>query len=89
MISYKIEVYRMDNVLRAFLQNAKEGSNGDTVAVLDTDKLAEGTITSTDLVGPLKGKSVSDFVDLIKKGKIYVNLHSPDFQDGEIRGQVR
>ena len=89
VISYKIEVSRMNDVLRAFLQNAKEGSNGDVVVVLDTGNLAEGTITSADLVGPLEGKSVSDLVDLIKKGEIYVNLHSPDFQDGEIRGQVK
>jgi hypothetical protein len=88
LLSYKIEVSGMDNVLRAFLQNAKEGANGDVVAVLDADKLPEGTITSADLVGPLKGKLVSDLVDLMKKGSIYVNLHSPDFQDGEIRGQV-
>ena len=89
VITYKIEVSRMNDVLRAFLQNAKEGSNGDVVVVLDTGNLAEGTITSSTLVGPLEGKSVSDLVDLIKKGEIYVNLHSPDFQDGEIRGQVK
>jgi hypothetical protein len=88
-ISYRIEESGMNDVSRIFLQNAQEGRNGDIVADLPGNNPAEGTVTSADLVGPLEGKSVNALVNLMKKGEIYVNLHSRDFEDGEIRGQVK
>jgi hypothetical protein len=50
--------------------------------------LKEGTISSTNLMGPLEGKTITELVDMMKNNKVYVNVHSTDFPDGEIRGTV-
>jgi Cu/Zn superoxide dismutase len=47
-----------------------------------------GTITSADLKGPLSGKQISDLIRLIEDGKAYVNVHTDQNPDGEIRGQL-
>ena len=62
--------------------------------------LAHGTITADDLVGPLLGSSLADFIDELKAGDVYTNVHTSDGKDppdsgpgdyrlGEIRGQLK
>ena len=85
----------------AALSRCRTGSKGDAVATLVTSNnsntdsqeiLKEGiissAITSTDLTGRLEGKSIGDLVSLMQSGRIYVNVNSSDYPDGEIRGQV-
>lgn len=48
-----------------------------------------GTITSADLKGPLAGKQVSNLISLIEDGKAYVNVHTHQNLNGEIRGQLK
>jgi hypothetical protein len=43
---------------------------------------------STDLQGPLAGKQIFDLVNIIKNGQAYVNVHTDQNQNGEIRGQI-
>jgi hypothetical protein len=50
--------------------------------------LASGTITNSDLKGPLSGKNISDLINLIKSQNTYVNVHSQSHPDGEIRGEI-
>ncbi|HZI70515.1 MAG TPA: CHRD domain-containing protein, partial [Nitrososphaeraceae archaeon] len=50
--------------------------------------LSQGNITSNDLVGPLKGKQMSDLVKLINDGQAYANVHTQPNPKGEIRGQL-
>jgi hypothetical protein len=50
--------------------------------------MGKGKITSSDLQGPLAGKQISDLVDLMKSGGAYVNVHTNQNQNGEIRGQI-
>ena len=38
--------------------------------------LLQGSFTSNDLVGPLKGKQMSDLVKLINDGQAYANVHT-------------
>ena len=62
-------------------------------------KIAEGTITAANLVGPLAGQPLSALVEAIQAGNAYVNVHTNDgvaptntgpgdFPGGEIRGQL-
>jgi hypothetical protein len=52
-----------------------------------------GTVTAADVVGPAgQGISPGEFdevLDAIRAGVAYVNVHSQNFQAGEIRGQLR
>jgi CHRD domain len=49
--------------------------------------LAKGAITSADLLGPLEGAMLSDLIDEIEAGNTYVNVHTVEHPDGEIRGR--
>lgn len=101
VIFYKIRASGINSAGAALLHDAEAGSKGDAVATLVSTKnsntdsqeiLKEGiissAITSTDLTGPLEGKSIGDLVSLMQSGRIYVNVNSSDYPDGEIRGQV-
>jgi hypothetical protein len=48
--------------------------------------LAKGSIKSSDLQGPLTGHPLSDLVYLISGHGTYVNIHTPQHQNGEIHG---
>jgi CHRD domain len=48
-----------------------------------------GTITSADLKGPLSGKQIPDLIRLMQDGKGYVNVHTGQNTNGEIRGQLK
>jgi hypothetical protein len=51
-----------------------------------------GTITAADVIGPVaQGIAPGQFsklVDAIRSGVTYVNVHTPSFPAGEIRGQI-
>jgi len=54
-----------------------------------TSTSVSGTITTADLKGPLAGKQVTDLIQLIEDGNAYVNVHTHENSNGEIRGQLR
>ncbi len=51
--------------------------------------LAEGTITSSDLVGILQGMTINDLVDKITDGLAYVVVHTSQNPPGEIRAFIK
>jgi hypothetical protein len=94
---YKVNVMNMDKVTQAHIHSGKQGVNGPPVVWLYNSSkasgpmngmLSQGNITSSDLVGPLKGKQISDLVKLINDSQAYVNVHTETDPKGEIRGQV-
>jgi hypothetical protein len=92
---YQIEAEGLKGVTQAHIHSGKAGENGPVVATLfkgskDTvnGALVQGSITSDKLEGPLKGKSISDLVNLMDDSSAYVNIHTQSFPDGEIRGQI-
>lgn len=96
-LSYKLIVANIDNVSMAHIHVAPAGANGPVVAFLynelpSSDRsngvLAEGVITSAELVGPLAGMSMFDLIDSIRAGNTYVNVHTTDVPSGELRGQI-
>lgn len=95
-IEYEVNVTDIDKVNAAHIHLGESGKNGPVILTLfkedptelKTGKLAEANFTASNLEGPLKGKAVSDLVAAIKDGTTYVNVHSTDFPDGEIRGQL-
>ena len=95
-IRYEVNVTDMDKVNAAHIHLAEAGKNGPVVLTLfkggPTEQVngtvAEANVTASNLEGPMKGKDVTDLVTAIKNGTTYVNVHTTDFPDGEIRGQL-
>lgn len=92
-VSYKVNATGIRGVSMAHIHNAKAGENGDPVAMLQIKEangpiVAEGNITSSDLMGSLAGKSISDLVAKMQSGETYVNVHTSANPNGEIRGQL-
>ncbi len=74
------------NVHGAFASASAGGGGGGGSATTSTS--TGGTVTSADLKGPLVGKQISGLIKLIEDGKAYVNVHTDQNPDGEIRGQL-
>lgn len=73
------------NVHGAFASASAGGGGGGSAT---TSTSTGGTVTSADLKGPLAGKQISGLIKLIEDGKAYVNVHTDQNPDGEIRGQL-
>ena len=96
-LSYGISIVGLKEITGAHIHKGSEGQNGDIVTVLSEAKSAEGgnetislkgNITKDGLQGPLEGKEVSDLVSLMRNGSVYVNVHTNEYKDGVIRGQI-
>ena len=98
---FDVTVHDLKDVTMAHLHMAPTGQNGPVVVWLypseqhealikgiTNGKLAEATITADDFVGPLKGKPFGELVSKIKSGDIYVNVHTKQNPEGELRGQL-
>jgi hypothetical protein len=101
-LSYKLIASNIENVTQGHIHLAPVGQNGSIVVWLYPSAppaqlipgrsdgiLAEGVITSSDLVGPLAGGDLSDLVEQMRAGNTYVNVHTSQFGPGEIRGQIK
>jgi len=102
-LSYKLIVANLENVQAAHIHLAPVGANGGVVVWLypsgppsvlipgtTNGILAQGVITSANLVGALSGKTLTDLINEFNAGNAYVNAHTnPAYPGGEIRGQVK
>ena len=97
-VAYSLNVTDIDNVTAAYINSGEQGQNGPIVVTLfqpdtPTQKmvsglLSEGNITSANLEGPLASKQLSDLLSSMDSMGIYVNVHTTQYPDGEIRGQI-
>lgn len=96
-LSYKVTVSHIENVTAAHIHMGKMGKNGPPIALIQvrgekgkfSGTLAQGIITSKELMGSLKGKTVKDLVAEIESGNTYLNVHTGKYPNGEIRGQIK
>ena len=101
IISYQLNLKNMNGVTGAHVHSGKQGENGPVVAGLFNPsmsgpptgaingQLKSGTLTSSDLTGPLAGElSISALVNMIRSGGAYVNVLTTQNQKGEVRGQI-
>lgn len=95
---YRLVVNNLRNFTQAHIHIGARGVNGDIVVFLFSTVLhaisvnrgvVTGVIRRRDLVGPLAGRPLSDLVNLMKNGRTYVNAHTTQNLEGEIRGQIR
>jgi CHRD domain len=97
-VSYWVNMTGLNQITGAHIHNGSAGQNGDIVVTLSQQESAEGgdnvtlslkgNITKDGLEGPLKGKELSELVSLMSDGNVYVNVHTDEFKNGAIRGQI-
>ena len=97
-MTYTLTASNINKVSAAHIHLAPRGEDGPIVvdlkvparcAVERTSISCRGSFTSTNLEGSLAGRSLGALLREMRAGRTYVNVHTMDFPDGEIRGQVR
>jgi CHRD domain len=97
-IMYIVNVTDIENVTAAHIHSGQVGENGPIVITLfkedtptttmTTEVLSEGNITATNLEGPMAGKLLSNLTSAMSNDQTYVNVHTQQNPNGEIRGQI-
>ncbi|MEX0134936.1 CHRD domain-containing protein [Bacillus nitratireducens] len=96
-LKFELDLFDIENVVVAHLHLGAKGTNGPVVAFLFgpiTNPVSiecatfTGMITQEDLVGPLAGQTLDALVNEIIAGNIYINVHTVQYPNGEIRGQL-
>jgi hypothetical protein len=97
-IMYTVNVTDIENVTAAHIHRGQVGENGPIVITLfkgdtptttmTTGVLSEGNITATNLEGPMAGQSLSNLTSAMQNEQTYVNVHTQQNPNGEIRGQI-
>jgi hypothetical protein len=111
-IDYKITLDKLLNPSQADLHLGPASQNGQVVVKLwpqgnaagkrgeFTGVLAEGSFDAGNFVGPMTGSTMAEFIEEIRAGNTYVNVHTydgidppysgpGDYRVGEIRGQLK
>lgn len=96
-IVFRLAIQNINRVTQAHIHLGRRGVNGPVVAFLFGPSkfgisvrrgVIRGTLRQSDLVGPLNGKTIQDLVREFERGNAYVNVHTIQHPDGEIRGQI-
>ncbi len=101
VLSYTLTANNIKDITASHIHQGKTGENGQPVVPLSIGNAkmdygcqctlpasGKGTITSSNLQGSMAGKQISDLVSIIKNGQAYVNIHTDQNKNGEIRGQI-
>ncbi len=93
-VAYTVNASDIQGVTAGHIHSGKQGENGPVVVTLfkydsPMDQVSEtGSITADKLEGPMAGKQLSDLASTMSSGDTYVNIHTGQNPDGEIRGQI-
>ncbi|MBA3750043.1 MAG: CHRD domain-containing protein [Nitrosopumilus sp.] len=93
-IDFSVNVTGIEGVTAGHIHSGIQGENGPVVVTLfqfdpaQNEVSENGTITANNLEGPMKGKTISDLISSLKNSSTYVNIHTEQNPDGEIRGQI-
>jgi hypothetical protein len=102
-LSYTLRIRDFsENPLFAHIHFARPDVNGGVIAFLcggggkpacPANGTVTGTVVAADVIGPAdRGIAAGEFSELIRamrNGATYANVHSPTYQPGEIRGNIR
>jgi CHRD domain len=98
-IMYRINVTDIENVTATHIHRGQVGENGPVIVTLfkedtptttamTTGVLSEGNITAANLEGPMAGQLLSNLTSAMQNEQTYVNVHTQQNPNGEIRGQI-
>lgn len=96
-LEFELNVTDLQGITMAHIHNGKKGEIGppvvslyksDSPTILINGKLASGNITANMLEGSMTGKQIANLTTVMKNGETYVNVHTQQNPNGEIRGQI-
>ncbi len=98
-LSYTVELTgATSTVSAAHIHLGQPGQNGEVVvnlcgagsapACVQEGVIAVGAVPAANLVGSLSGHALGDLISALRSGGAYVNVHTANFPNGELRGQV-
>ena len=93
-VEYTVNASGMQGVTAGHIHSGKQGENGPVVVTLfkndsPTNEVSEtGSITPDKLEGPMADKQLTDLASAMSSGDTYVNIHTEQNPNGEIRGQI-
>jgi hypothetical protein len=93
-VMYSVNATNIQGATAGHIHSGKPGENGPIVVTLfkydsPMNQVSEsGSITADKLEGPMAGKQLSDLTTAMSNGETYVNIHTEQNPNGEIRGQV-
>lgn len=97
-IAFLVNATGIHGVTQGHIHNGVIGKNGPIIATLfvfnpnqnpnQNGILVNGSIAAINLEGPMQGKTVSDLLSLMKDNATYINIHTQQNPNGEIRGQL-
>jgi CHRD domain len=91
-ITYSVNAMNIQGVTAGHIHLGKPGENGPIVFTMfkydppRNEVLETGTITADKLEGPMAGKRVFDVALAGSNGSLYMNIHTVENPNGEIRG---
>jgi hypothetical protein len=91
-ITYSVNAMNIQGVTAGHIHLGKPGENGPIVFTMfkydpPRNEVSEtGTITADKLEGPMAGKRVLDVALAGSNGSLYMNIHTVENPNGEIRG---
>jgi hypothetical protein len=91
-IIYSVNETSIKHVTAGHIHFGKPGENGPLVFTMfkydppRNEVLETGAITADKLEGPMKGKHVLDLAFAGANGSLYMNIHTVENPNGEIRG---
>jgi CHRD domain len=97
-LSWKMNITGITDATGIQILQGKNDTNGKAIVDLfKTSKhsntplgmVMRGNITDSGLIGPMKGKVLSDLKSALANGDTYVNVKTKDHPSGEIRGQIK
>ncbi|MED1856433.1 CHRD domain-containing protein [Brevibacillus reuszeri] len=98
LLEYRLVVNQLRKLTQAHILMGAKGANGLVVVTLFgpisrgisvNRGVVTGAITQNDLVGPLQGRTFAELLRLMNDGMTYVDAHTTQHPNGEIRGQIR
>ena len=97
-IRYNVNASNIQDVTAGHLHGGLEGENGPIVVQLFSYDTPQNQVSESGIItagnSSFQGgtttsqQQLKDFMDAMRTGQIYVNIHTEQNPDGEIRGQI-
>jgi hypothetical protein len=93
-VNYFVNTTNLEDIAAGHIHLAPPGQNGPIIVTLfnttspEDRSYFDGNFTGENLEGPMQGNPLSELIGAMNNGTSYVNIHTKQNPNGEIRGQI-